>query len=58
MKMIVILFAVVALIGCAWYFLTQEGLIPAISFPINIFDKETISAWFFDKIKEISEFGI
>ena len=54
MRMIVLLFAIVALIGLAWYFLTQAGVIPEINIP-NIFDKEAINAWLSGKLKEISE---
>jgi hypothetical protein len=43
--MIIILFASVAFLGFAWYFLTQSDLLPEFSFPINIFDKEAVGEW-------------
>jgi hypothetical protein len=55
MRMIIILFAVMALIGVAWYFLTRTGVIPAIDFPANIFDGEAVRQWFAKKLKEITE---
>jgi hypothetical protein len=55
MRTIILVFSVVALIGSAWFFLTQAGVIPEIDMPINIFDKETLTQWFAEKIKEISE---
>jgi len=55
MKMLIIIFASVVLLGVAWVLLTQAGLLPKFSFPINIFDKESVMEWVSQKIREISE---
>lgn len=55
MRIVIALFVLVALIGLAWFLLTQSGIIPETDIPINIFDKEAVGEWFAEKLKEIPE---